>query len=68
MVGLDKEGPLTNETFNYASIVRMLMYLARNSHLEISFAVYQCARFTHNLKALHEAALKKIGKYISSKR
>ncbi len=34
------------ETWNYASIIGMLMYLSSNAHPEIQFAVHQCARFT----------------------
>ena len=33
------------------------MYLASNSHPEISFAVHQCARFTHGTKHIHKKSI-----------
>ena len=45
-------------------VVGMLMYLASNSHPEISFAVHQCARFTHGTKHIHEKAILHICKYL----
>ena len=38
------------ETWNYASVVGMLMYLSLNSCPNITFAVNQCARFMHKPK------------------
>ena len=42
----------------------MLRYLQANSRLDISFAVVQCARFTHNPKWSHEQSLERIGQYL----
>ena len=42
----------------------MMLYLASNTRLDISFAVHQCARFTHNTKASHETAVKRICQYL----
>ena len=42
----------------------MLLYLAANSHPEIAYAFHQCARFTHNPKASHRAAVKRICCYL----
>ena len=58
------DGEERNEHFNYASVVGMLMYLTGNSRPELAFSVHQCARFTHNPKASHEKALKRIGQYL----
>eukprot|EP00957_Ditylum_brightwellii_P106588 8131664-Ditylum_brightwellii.AAC.1 len=41
-----------------------MMYLARNSRLEITFVVHQCARFTHGTKYLHEKAILQICRYL----
>ena len=42
----------------------MLFYLCGHSCPDISFAVHQCARYTFYPKASHEAALKRIGRYL----
>jgi hypothetical protein len=60
----NKEGDPCNENWNYASVVGMMMYLASNSRPDISFAVHQCARFTHSPRHSHEIALKRIGRYL----
>ena len=41
------------ETWEYASILGMLMYLSRNSRPEIQFEVHQCTRLTHNPRKSH---------------
>ena len=60
----DENGEPCNETFNYASVVGMLMYLAGSTRPDISFAVHQCARYTHFPRHSHEVALKHIGRYL----
>ena len=42
----------------------MILYLASNTRLDISFAVHQCARFTHNTQASHDTAVKRICRYL----
>jgi hypothetical protein len=42
----------------------MLQYLQGHSRPDITFAVSQCARWTHNPKRSHEAALERIGRYL----
>ena len=42
----------------------MMLYLASNTIPDISFAVHQCAQFTHNTKASHETTLKRICRYL----
>ena len=42
----------------------MILYLASNTIPYISFAVHQCARFTHNTKLSHETAVKRICWYL----
>ena len=45
---------------SYASVIGMMFYLASNTRPYISFAVHQCAWFTHNTKVSHETAVKRI--------
>ena len=42
----------------------MMLYLASNTSPDISFAVHQCAWFTHNNKVSHETNVKRICRYI----
>ena len=49
---------------SYDSVIGMMLYLASNTRPDTSFAVHQCARFTHNTKASHDAAVKKICWYL----
>ena len=46
-LGADDGGPVQVETWNYASVVGMLLYLAGNTRPYIAFAVHQCAWFSH---------------------
>ena len=63
-LGSDPEGASCQESFSYASVVGMLMYLSNTTRPDLSFAVHQCARFTHSPKRSHEVALKRIGRYL----
>ena len=63
-LGTDKNGPEFVEQWSYSSVVGMLLYLLINSCPEIAYAVHQCARFTHNPKASHGAAMKQICRYL----
>ena len=36
---------------SYASVIGMMLYLASNTRTDISFAVHQYSRFTHNIKS-----------------
>eukprot|EP00957_Ditylum_brightwellii_P131478 10027989-Ditylum_brightwellii.AAC.1 len=42
-----------------------MMYLASNSKSEITFAVHQCARFTHGTKHSHEKAILQSCRYLN---
>ena len=57
-LGTDSSGPKHTESWDYASAVGMLMYLAGNAYPEIQFAVHQCARFTHAPRHSHSVAVK----------
>ena len=54
-LGKNKEGPDFVEKWSYSSVVGMLLYLLANSWPEIA-----CAQFTHNPKASHGNAVKRI--------
>jgi histone deacetylase 1/2 len=63
-LGTNADGPRRKETWHYASVIGMLMYLSSNAHPEIQFSVHQCARFTHCPRASHEEAVKHICRYL----
>ena len=49
---------------SFVSVIGMMLYLASNTRLYISFAVNQCAQFTNNTKASHETDEKRIFWYL----
>ena len=51
-------------TNSYASVIGMMLYLESNIRPDISFAVHQCDRFTHNTKVSQETAMKRICRHI----
>ena len=63
-LGSDKTGSPARESWQYSSVVGMLLYLVSNSRPDIAFSVHQCARFTHNPRASHEKALLRICSYL----
>ena len=63
-LGTDGSGKMMAESWNYASVIGMLMYLASNSRPDIQFAVHQCARFTHAPKQSHANAVKRVVRYL----
>ena len=52
------------EGWKYRSVVGMLLYLGGSTRTDISYAVHQCARFSHKPMRFHEVALKQIGTYL----
>jgi len=57
-----------DETWNYRSIVGMLLYLSTNTRPDITFAVSQVARFSSNPKKSHATAVKTILRYLKRTR
>ena len=49
---------------SYYSVIGMMLYLVSNTISDISFDVHQCFWFTHNTKASHETAMKRICRYL----
>ena len=60
----DEDGENYDTSFNYPSIVGILLYLQNNTISDITFAVSQCTRYTFFTKLSHEKALKQIGRYL----
>ena len=67
-LGKHEDGAPRKESWSYASVVGMMLYLAPNSRPDIAFAVNQCARFTHYANNQHEIAIKRIGRYLKATR
>ena len=53
-----------DQTNSHASVIGIMLYLASKTRPDISFAVHQCDRFTHNTKASHRTAVKRICRYL----
>ena len=49
-LGADKDEDIFTQSWKYATVVRILMYLCRNTRPDIVFAVHQWERFAHALK------------------
>jgi hypothetical protein len=60
-VGADLDILPFNETWEYASLVGMIMYLASNTRSEIAYSVYQAARYSHGTKNSHASAKSRTG-------
>lgn len=58
----DLHGHPREESCNVCSIRGKLNFFAQNTQPDISFAIYQCARFSSYPTALHELAIKRIGR------
>jgi hypothetical protein len=63
-VGAGLHGDPFDESWEYASIIGMLMYLAVNTQPDIAYAVHQAARHTHHPRASHALAVKRILHYL----
>jgi hypothetical protein len=63
-LGIDPDGAPMTDSWNYRSIVGMLLYLSTNTRPDISFAVSQVARFSHSPKESHATAVKRILRYL----
>jgi hypothetical protein len=64
----DVNGAGFNETWEYRSVIGMLMYLSANSRPDISYSVHQCARFSHEPRKSHGTAIKRIVRYLKETR
>merc|ERR1712024_393128 len=64
-LGKDPDGEPMSDDFHYRSVVGMLLYLSGNTRPDITFAVSQVARFTHDPKKSHATTLKMIVRYLA---
>ena len=60
----DVDGDPSSESFSYASIVGMMLYLSGHTRPDLAYAVNACARYTFCPRRSHEVALKRIGRYL----
>ena len=63
-LGSDPDGEPMKESWEYRSVVGMLLYLATNTRPDIAFAVSQVARFSSAPKKSHATAIKTIVRYL----
>ena len=63
-LGKDVDGGPCMETWDYRSVVGIMLYLAGSSRPDISYDVHQCARFSHGPKHSHEVNIKQIARYL----
>jgi len=67
-LGSDPDGLAFSETWDYRSILGMLLYVSGNTRPDIAFAVSQCARFSHAPRVSHGKAIIKIIRYLKGTR
>jgi hypothetical protein len=60
----DENGKPQQDTFNYASVVGMLLYLSGHTRPDLAYSVSQVGRFMFNAKRSHEISIKQIGYYL----
>ena len=63
-LGKDINGTPMTDTWNYRSIIGMLLYLSTNTRPDIAFAVSQAARFSTKPMQSHATAVKTIVRYL----
>lgn len=59
-LGSYEEAEKKDESWEYASIIGLLMYLANNIHPDIAHAVHVCAQYTYSPSKSHAIAVKHI--------
>jgi len=50
--------------WHYRSVIGKLNFLEKSTRPDISYAVHQCARFSHDPKVSHSQAVEHLGKYL----
>ena len=60
----NEDGVPVSVSFNYSSVIGMLIFLSRHTCPYIAFAVNFCARYMFCPKHSHEEALKQISQYL----
>ena len=57
----DETSAQRTQTWNYRSVIGMMMFVATSLRPDIAFAVHQCAKFNTCPQKCHEEAVKRIG-------
>ena len=60
----DQAGEDFNGDFHFRSVIGKLNYLEKSTRPDLSFAVHQVARFTHEPKQSHAKAIRRICRYL----
>ena len=63
-IGLDTHVDPFVESWQYNSVIGMLMYLSANTRPDIAYAVHQAARFSHAPRNSHAVAVRHILQYL----
>ena len=58
------ECPDFDQSFNYRRVIGKLLFLEKSTRPDLSYAVHQCARFSHDPKQVHGEAVKRIGRHL----
>jgi hypothetical protein len=67
-LGADLDGDPFMETWNYRTVIGMLMFISANTRPDLAFAVHQAARFSHSPRNSHAIAVKRILRYLQRTR
>ena len=63
-LGIPSNFKEAKETWNYPSVVGMILYLCSNSRPDIQFTVHQCESFSHSPSQIHFNAVNRIDRYL----
>ena len=56
--------PDFDNSFDYRRVIGKLLFLEKSTRPDLTYAVHQCARFSHDPKVEHGNAVKCIGRYL----
>jgi hypothetical protein len=62
------DGDPFDYSWHFRSVVGKLNFLEKSTRGDISYAVYQCARFMESPKHSHGVAIKRMGRYLLATR
>jgi hypothetical protein len=60
----NQDGPAFDESWQYDSVIGMMMYMGNNACPDIANAVHQAARFTHHPRESHAVGIKRISRHL----
>ena len=56
--------PAFDKSFDYRRVIGKLLFLEKSTRPDLSYAVHQCARFSHDPRVEHGNAVKWLGRYL----